>query len=269
MRRLGKHPADALDTGGTSVQAHVERVLDDAMYTIQGEGWFWNTKDNVSLGLNSSSQAEISNLEIKDTLTITNTSSANPCVVTTSAAHGLVTGTRVRLSGITPTTHELNDRYFYITIVDTTNFSLDDENGSLHKAYASGGICETLYEIFHADTYGDSKDTNVVRNGDYFYDLTENTDALDGTIKISYSFEKDFSSIPDSFQQWIIAQAAFSFNRFYVGNQSRDGALQVEIQNTRRMATREEIRTSDTNVLDTAEMRQIRGRPRMPDRSIY
>ena len=45
--------------------------------------------------------------------------------------------------------------------------------------------------------------------------------------------------------------------------------MQIEVMRNESVARRDEIRRSDVNVLNTAEMQQIRGRPRTPNRSIY
>tara|TARA_R100001594_G_scaffold61581_1_gene95742 strand:+ start:3237 stop:3875 length:639 start_codon:yes stop_codon:yes gene_type:complete len=199
-RRLGKHPPAALDTGGTSIQAQLERVLDDASNTVQSEGWFWNTKYDV-----------------------------------TASALGEPDGVvRVKISELEPL----------------------------------GTSPETYATIYHVDTEP-SEDMRIVRKGNYLYDLKNNTDSITSNKKVRYSYQRQFGEVPEAFQSWIIALASFNFNRYYIGDKANDGALQMEMQEARRQATREEIRSSDINVLDTQAMRQIRGRRRTPDRSIY
>jgi len=73
----------------------------------------------------------------------------------------------------------------------------------------------------------------------------------------------DVQDMPESFKNWVIAQAAFNFNRHYIGNAARDGQLQAEIANAEQTSRREEFEAADVNVLDTQEARQLRGRPRM------
>lgn len=63
LRRLGKHPTVALDTGGPSTQAHIERALDDALDTIQQEGWWWNTKYDVEATADDTGKVLITELE--------------------------------------------------------------------------------------------------------------------------------------------------------------------------------------------------------------
>jgi hypothetical protein len=198
-RRLGKAVPTALDTDGTSTYSYIEKVLDEASNTVQGEGWHWNTKYDVTVQALELPQGHV---------------------------------------GIRVDTLEL----------------LDD------------GV--TYATIYHVDTEP-SEGMNVTRRNTRLYDLKNNTYTITSDKKLRYSYELDFGNIPDSFQSWIIALAAFNFNRFYANNKEAEGALGLELENSRRQATREEIRAADTNVLGTWEMQQIRGRPRMKDRSIY
>lgn len=70
--------------------------------------------------------------------TITGITQANPAVVTTSAAHGFVTGNLVTITGVVGMT-EVNDRTFRITVLTTTTFELDGEDSTTYTAYSSGG----------------------------------------------------------------------------------------------------------------------------------
>ena len=68
MRRVGKLPVTALDTGGNSAQALAELSLDDAGDRIQAQGWHWNTKKDVELTPDGSDQVDVSALESGATL---------------------------------------------------------------------------------------------------------------------------------------------------------------------------------------------------------
>lgn len=74
--------------------------------------------------------------------TITGITQANPGVVTTSAAHGLSNGARVRIESVAGMT-EVNDRVFTIAGVTATTFQLQGENTSGYTAYTSGGTVST------------------------------------------------------------------------------------------------------------------------------
>ena len=101
------------------------------------------------------------------------------------------------------------------------------------------------------------------------FDEDDLTFTITGSTKLQYVYQLEWEDVPVAFQKWIIAQAAFDFNRSYVGNAQADQRLTQEIMDARRQATREEIRAVDVNVLDAQSMRQIRGRARMQDRSVY
>lgn len=73
-------------------------------------------------------------------IAISSTTAADPVEVTTSSSHGYSTGDRVYIDGVT-TADELNGRWFTITKVDATKFTLDDEDGTGYGA-GSGGTVE-------------------------------------------------------------------------------------------------------------------------------
>jgi hypothetical protein len=74
---------------------------------------------------------------VNATGTITAATQADPVAIT-SAAHGRATGQRVYLASLAGMT-ELNGRSFLITVTGTDTFTLDDEDGTGHTAYTSGG----------------------------------------------------------------------------------------------------------------------------------
>lgn len=70
---------------------------------------------------------------------------ANPGVITTSAAHGLVTGDRVMLAGIGGMI-ELNNREVQVTVINATQFSWG-ENTSTFGTFTSGGSVAKIVEV--------------------------------------------------------------------------------------------------------------------------
>ena len=141
-------------------------------------------------------------------------------------------------------------------------------------ANASGQLdvstLEGAAEVFHVDTYGEDAPTDVVRQGDFMYDrVKKSTTEFSGTTKLQYVYEVTWDQVPPAFQDWAIGQASLNFNRFYGGDRSRDQVLDMDLQDSRTRAIQDETRISDINILDTEGMRQVRGRPRMQNRSVY
>jgi aspartate 1-decarboxylase len=96
--------------------------------------------------------------------TITGATAANPVVVTTSAAHGYSSGDQVLIEAILGMT-ELNDRWFTVTVLTTTTFSLNSEDGTTHTAYTSAGTSKKA-------------DTPYVPDSGYGYRYDKPTDCL-------------------------------------------------------------------------------------------
>lgn len=97
---------------------------------------------------------------------ISNMTNANPCVVTTTEAHGYSTGDFIRITDINSRIpvlrgmDQLNNRRFKITVIDDTSFSLVDPitldriNSTTYPPYIEGGFCNLIATQF---TYsGDS-----------------------------------------------------------------------------------------------------------------
>lgn len=70
---------------------------------------------------------------------ITGATQASPVVITTAAAHGLVDGDTAFIRNVAGMT-EINERGFVVTRVSATTFSLNEEDGTGHTAYTSGGV---------------------------------------------------------------------------------------------------------------------------------
>jgi len=78
------------------------------------------------------------------TATVTDITAADPGVVTTAAAHGLIAGNKVKFTGIVGTMSALNDRIFRVgTVADTTHFEIQDHSpadfDTTGLVYTSGG----------------------------------------------------------------------------------------------------------------------------------
>jgi hypothetical protein len=79
---------------------------------------------------------------------IANVTQADPCQITTSNSHGLVTGDVVRI-GLIASMVELNNQAYSVTFVDTTNFTIDvDSQGYTAHAGSADGIV-----IAHSDRH--------------------------------------------------------------------------------------------------------------------
>lgn len=65
-------------------------------------------------------------------------SQSDPCIVVTDTAHNLISGDQVsfiQVGGMT----ELNNNYYFITVINPTSFSLNDIDSTAFTAYTSGG----------------------------------------------------------------------------------------------------------------------------------
>ena len=126
---------------------------------------------------------------------------ANPAQVTTTQAHGLSTGDVVSIQDVTGMT-EVNDSAtgtwlpYQVTVVDTTNYTLDGIDSTGYGAYTSGGITRDVlaftdgYEdlvidgiTYYAKSSGTVEATNTSDAGSV--DTSEVSGIIDTTIMIT------------------------------------------------------------------------------------
>tara|TARA_R100000458_G_scaffold25185_2_gene22701 strand:- start:7027 stop:7644 length:618 start_codon:yes stop_codon:yes gene_type:complete len=142
-----------------------------------------------------------------------------------------------------------------------------DDSGKVNVTQLESDGSGGWLDIYHVDAMH-SEAKHVTRRGDYLYDLEDN-EYITATTKVMYTYARPWTEVPHAFQKYAIALAAFNFNRYFLSKQSNDGGIMLELGDARRQAMKEEIQDSNVNVLNTAEMKQLRGRPRTPDRSVY
>lgn len=113
-------------------------------------------------------------LEAADT--ITGITQASPAVVTTSAAHGLVAGDHVYITGVAGMTqiNRPNKPYQVGIVGSPTTFQVKEIGGNNisstgYTAYSSGGTVQKIYEIASPYTYADLETLSYVQFGNDIY----------------------------------------------------------------------------------------------------
>jgi Ubiquitin-activating enzyme E1 FCCH domain len=113
---------------------------------------------------------------------ISGATQANPVVVTT-ATHNYIDGDEVFISGIVGMT-ELNDRRFFINVLSATTFELNDEDGTGHTAYSSGGDSERTYIVAASAAAPSTSNPHIV-----------NWDAVAGAVEYNIYKEQGNSGV--------------------------------------------------------------------------
>jgi len=116
--------------------------------------------------------------------TINAVTAASPAVATTTAAHGYVTGQKVRIRDIVGDmgTSKLNDNLYKITVLSTTTFSLQDQRGNdvdtSGLTYTSGGQAYNVTESTNNENFiGYTLGTTIMgANDDILYVEVEDGD---------------------------------------------------------------------------------------------
>lgn len=84
--------------------------------------------------------------DLTDNFSITNAQKTSPCIVSVSG-HDFQTGDQVFIDGVQGMT-ELNGNYYYVTVIDDSNISLDDINAIGFTTYTSKGFCSTPADAY-------------------------------------------------------------------------------------------------------------------------
>lgn len=114
--------------------------------TIASGDWILDFSPQVALEVTVGQVGAISNMRseyftgsLGPRKLISAITQANPAVVTTTTAHGYVTGDKVQIQDIIGMS-TLNGKVFTVTNVTSTTFSLNAENSTGYPAWISGGI---------------------------------------------------------------------------------------------------------------------------------
>lgn len=104
---------------------------------------------------------------------ITDISNSNPCVVTTSSAHGLMTGQKVGIGGEFDI-FELIDRTFIITVTGANTFSLNNVDTTLSNVFAGIALWYKNPVQFQLNfTVTSQKDINLQANANSILDKVD------------------------------------------------------------------------------------------------
>jgi hypothetical protein len=133
------------DHADTDVGRGVLRVGE----TYSGKtGQVTSLKSNLCYGFGTSGR-KASIFYSVSSLAITNATQASPCVLT-SNGHQLVTGTKVRIFGVTGMT-ELNGNIYTVTAINANTFSLQGVDSTGYGAYSGGGEAGVIDAALPAD----------------------------------------------------------------------------------------------------------------------
>ena len=117
--------------------------------------------------------------------------------------------------------------------------------------------------LFKLDSTGTSSNVDIrIKNG-YLYDIGNNTDVFSSSIIVNYSERVAWENLTTAFANHAISVASMNLNRAHRRDKEMENVLREEIARRWVECKREDNEMADTNFLNTDEMNQIRGRPKM------
>ncbi len=179
---------------------------------------------------------------------ITGATQANPCVIT-ATSHGFVTGDKVIIQDVGGMT-QLNGRWFTVTFLSSSTFSLDGVDSTAYDAYTSGGYASnrkllpgavTLYEsrMFYGVIENEPLAFKASRAPDN-NGITRYDDFTNGT-NADHAVENTIASEDESGLQWLrgndkfLAAGAFS-GVFKITGDRDDEAISPESIKVKRVS---------------------------------
>ncbi len=110
---------------------------------------------------------------VETAVNISAATKADPCVVTTSTAHGYSNGDAIDIESVGGMT-ELNEKRFLVANVTSNTMELQDEDGndidsSAYTTYTSGGTTERIYEITSPYAHDDLSEIKYTQQADIMY----------------------------------------------------------------------------------------------------
>ena len=258
LEGIGEPPVTALDTGNTSDEAEAETFLDRFDKRVQTTGWAQNTEYDVELHFAS--------------VTLTGTIAAGATTFTkgervtqtTSGAVGIITAAYTN-----PNTSYVicpldGSAAFDGTNIITGAVSAKVTATTSDVATNTSGVIEVEQDVL---TIKNPSDPNaVIRNG-RLYDVDNDDNNTGGTATFDDSVYVDlvrlvtFTELSDPLQAYIVATAAYHFQRYKKRGELDDKVLGQNMIAAKVDANRENriLLGQRANVLMTPGARRIRG----------
>ena len=224
---INEWPVPSLDTGGTSMAAQAERVLDLYDKLIQGQDWHENREYDVEL--DAADVTKVATVIAAGTwdataLTLTDTNAF--------AAYGFEPGDQISVTGGTGVTAS------WYAIKSKTSDSVI----VLKESIASANNADTVTDIIgwenavslpddclKADSYGSDAWRDVCFRNGMLFDRDDNTFSFTDVPKLIITRQLGFGNLSLALQNRIMAEASKIFQRREVGGKVQDAFLRQAV----------------------------------------
>lgn len=243
LRALGSPRATALDTGGTSLVAEAEALLDQIYQEIQAEGWTTNTTEKYEMKV--------------------------PLIVIAASGGS---GSFSYDEEVTESVSGAVGIFKYIGASVHLVYKSGTFTGGQTLTGASSGATRTGGALVNATsnalyvnpawvrvTRNQSEPLRIVKRGDQLYNETDQTALFTSSVMLDVSRLLYFVDLPFNLANYVACKAALEFQRQHKRGQIDDVLLRDEMNQARRLALVEDEDLRRTNVLTTPEASRIKG----------
>lgn len=234
----------ALDTGGSSSASFAERILDRENLAIQESGWYFNTRNAVTLSPTlyafDSAAWTVSNKRLTQAAKFTSA----------------VVGQTVSITSGTATTGEA-----VVTATDANNYiELDTEMDPSNQTGVVGVAVNNIVTLPESALNIDGETTGTaVQLGAVLFDRATNDKFFDEDIDVTYTALIDFDCLPEAFARYVMFTAAERFAMSYVRDKSTVRFIGSKLREAEAAWNIADNDAADTNVLNSTYGRNIRG----------
>lgn len=238
LRRCGRRPGPALQTGSPSDMGEAERMLDEEDLDVQAIGWEYNTRFNVEL---SPILYTFDNATYVD---------SNRTLAQVGSFADATVGQTLEIAGAEYIVEALNSDDM-VTLA--TNLTGGDATGVTGAATNNKIVAPAHAISFDTDAADEWRD--FTQQGRRLYDNTNNTDLFEKSVRVTYVEKMEFGCIPYEVRKFIMLRAALKAARFW---QYSNGGVERDMLIAQGRAFERNTKDMKKNIHDTRDGRALR-----------
>ena len=247
LESIGEPPASALDTGGTSIVAQAESILDREAHQILERGWWANTDPEVKYEPPDRSIAASGG---SGSFTFGETITGG-----TSGAIGTFQ-------------YEDGGEVFYFAesgdLQSGETITGSDSGATRNTTAGPSTITEAKVpfgpDVIDAEPTKRSLREKIAMRGDFFYKRDDATFTFDSSFVMAVTYLIDFADLPRYLQRLIVRKAALAFSRAVKGSVQEDAIARQELDRAWAIALQQNDDKEMPNALRDTHGRETRGR---------
>ena len=256
LEAIHEYPVAALDTGGTSIAADAETMLDRYDERIQAEGWHQNTEHDIEID-----RADVQKQALVIAAGAWTASSKRLESADAFATYAFQAGDQIYISGGTGVTadwYEIRQKVSDSIIQLVESISATDIADVTTTQVGWENAITLPADVLKADTEEFSAPDVTIRAGK-LYDRAENTFSFSNDLTLELTRQLAFGDLTEELAAYITATAAYYFQSARIGGKAAKADLKEAMADARARANADDAEQADYNILTTADALRVKG----------